>query len=186
MNNINLFCDFWIPNDVQTQWASQHDGIRGSCWLFDFWRATLRKIPVGLEKEIDCDIGANHQGTLFCLMEILFSVEEFKVKRLVPQCEQRMWEWHLTTRLLSVSQTTKRHRRCLLTLLVCHLLTVTQGVPTMNGNIKWNFYSDINWFQHIKPAAAALLNNSFSWYYFVEVEIELCAEENNDRDCINC
>lgn len=38
-------------------------------------------------------------------MEILLGVEEAKVKRLVPQWERRMWEGHLVTNLLSISQT---------------------------------------------------------------------------------
>lgn len=117
--------------------------IQGSCLVFDF------DFPVkGL-----CWLAEGdwlwHQCkppgyTLHRLMEMLFSVEEAKVKRLVPQWEQRMWEWHSTTSLLSVSQTAKRHRRRLLTLLIFHLLSVIPEVQTMNKNIKWNFFL-INW-----------------------------------------
>lgn len=70
-------------------------------WCFDFPVKGLS----GWQREIDCDISANHQGTLRRLMEILLGAEEAKVKRLVPQWERRMWEWHLVTNLLSVSQT---------------------------------------------------------------------------------
>ncbi len=87
---------------------------------------SLRKAPVGWQREIDCDINASHQGSLRRLMEAAFSAEEAKVKRLVPQWEQRMWEWRLATSLLGVSQTTKTRRRCLLTLLICHLPSFTQ------------------------------------------------------------
>lgn len=62
----------------------------------------------GRQTEIDCDISANHQGTLSRLMETQFSMEEAKVKRLVAQWEQRMWEWHSATSLLSVSQTERQ------------------------------------------------------------------------------
>lgn len=98
------------------------------------------KASVGRKKEIDCDISANHQGTLRRLMEILFSVEEARVKRLVPQREQRMWEWHSTTSLLSVSQTVKRHRRRLLIVLIFHLLSISPEVWAMNKNVKWKLH----------------------------------------------
>lgn len=119
-------------------------GFKVAAVVFDFRVLPCEKVPVGWQKEIDCDINANHQGPLRRLMEILFSVEEVKVKRLVPQWEQRMRERHLTTSLLSVSQTTKRRRRRLLTLLICHLPRITPEVQTVNENVKLNFYLDVN------------------------------------------
>lgn len=131
--------------DAQTEWASQHDGIQGSCSLFDFSVLPCERSLLAGRRRLRAT-SAQTTGVLgsvwrkYCLVW-----KKFKVKRLVPQWERRMWEWHLTTSPLSVSQTTKRRKRCLLTLLICHLPTIAQEVRTMNVNVKCNFCLDINW-----------------------------------------
>lgn len=99
-------------------------------------------------------------------MEMLLSVGEVKVKRLVLQWEQRMREWHSTTGFLSVCQTTKKHRRSLLTSLICHLARITPETQTMIGNVKWNFFLDMNWISTCSTRDSCLLTLFLLSLYF--------------------
>lgn len=150
--------NLWIPNVMFTlsTMVSQ-----GSCSLFDF----LWKVPVGWQKEIDCDINANHQGTLRRLMEILFSVEDAEVKRLVPQWEKRMWEWYSTTSLLGVSQTTKRHGALSFD---AADLSFTEYHPR-GSNHEWKCQVEflLN-FTTLNPLKPPSLNQLSSWYYLIQ------------------
>lgn len=69
-------------------------------------------------------------------METLLSVEEVKVKRLVPQWEQRDVGVALDNKPPQCLSDNKETQT--LTLLICHLQRITPEVQTMNVNVKWN------------------------------------------------
>ena len=65
--------------------VSPCEAIKGRYSIFDLCLSTFPECPVPWQPEIDGDISLGHQGPEWSLMEIMFSKEQVKVKRLVSQ-----------------------------------------------------------------------------------------------------